>query len=181
MTLDTLTERLASNRDGAFPDLVRSFQDGIYSGALQFTRNRSDAEDVTQDTFVRAYRALGTYDPERIRDLQLRPWLWTIALNRCRNLLRSRARHPEDPPVDEHRDRSIDTATEATANADLAMWRVRLAFLSGPQRTAVVLHHVVGLTYEEISQATGRSQSTSRSDVRRGLARLRTIIAEEEQ
>jgi len=178
-TLDPLPERLASDLDGAFPDLVRSTSDGIYSGALRLTRNRHDAEDVTQETFVRAYRALHTYEPVRIRSLDLKPWMWTIALNLCRNRARTRARHPEAPPVGDCGDRSPDPADEATANADLAAWNVRLSTLSAPQRTAVVLHHVVGLTYDEIAASTGRAESTSRSDVRRGLDRLRILIEEE--
>ncbi|MEA3503469.1 MAG: RNA polymerase sigma factor [Actinomycetota bacterium] len=179
MTLDQLTNRLASDRDRAFPDLVKALQDGIYSGALQFTRNRQDAEDVTQETFVRVYRTLESYDEDRIRDLQLRPWVWTITLNLCRNLSRTAKRHPEAPLVDDRIDRTTDTAGEAAANVDLAAWRLRLASLTDPQRTAVVLHHVVGLPYGEIAESTGRSESTTRSDVRRGLARLRTLLEEE--
>lgn len=178
-SLDQLLNRLAADRDRAFPDLVRTLQDGVYSGALQFTRNRQDAEDVVQETFVRVYRALSTYSEERIRDLQLRPWVWTIALNLCRNRARTVKRRPEVELVDDRADHRADTAGEAAANVDLATWRRRLSSLSGPQRTAVVLHHVVGLPYGEIAGSTGRSESTVRSDVRRGLARLRTLLEEE--
>jgi RNA polymerase sigma-70 factor (ECF subfamily) len=178
-TLDQLPRKLAADRDGAFPDLVRCLQDGVYSGALQFTRNRHDAEDVTQETFVRAYRALGTYDTERIRKLQLRPWVWTIALNLCRNKARSTARRPEDPLLDDRVDTREDPAAMAVEKAGLEEWRQRLAALPGAQRTAVVLHHVVGLAHAEIAASTGRPESTTRSDVRRGLARLRTMIEEE--
>jgi RNA polymerase sigma-70 factor (ECF subfamily) len=180
-TLDQLPKRLAADRDRAFPDLVEILQDGVYSGALQFTRSRQDAEDVTQETFVRVYQALGSYDEDRIHDLRLRPWVWTIALNLCRNRARTASRHPEAALVDDRVDRTVDTAEEAAANVDLATWRQRLASLTGPQRTAVVLHHVVGLPYGEIAGSTGRSESTIRSDVRRGLARLRTLLEEEEE
>ena len=98
-TLDQLPIRLAADRDSAFPDLVRHLQDGVYSGVLQFSRNRQDAEDVTQETFVRVYQALGSYDADRIRNLRLRAWVWTIALNLCRNRARSVARRPEAPLV----------------------------------------------------------------------------------
>lgn len=178
-TLDQLPKRLAADRDGAFPDLVRHLQNGVYSGALQFTRNRHDAEDVTQETFVRVYRALGGYSTNRIRQLQLRPWVWTIALNLCRNRARSIERRPEQLLVEDRIDGFEDAATQAVDNANLEEWRRRLAALPGPQRTAVVLHHVVGLPHAEIAATTGRSESTSRSDVRRGLARLRTMIEEE--
>ncbi len=179
-TFDHLPARLAVDLDAAFPDLVRTASDGIYSGALQLTRNRHDAEDVVQETFVRVYRSLGSYPPDRIRSLDLKPWVWTIALNLCRNRARSRARHPEAPPVSDREDRSQNPADEASATADLVVWRERLAALSNPQRTAVVLRHVVGLTYDEIATSTGRTESTSRSDVRRGLTRLRTLIEEEQ-
>jgi RNA polymerase sigma factor (sigma-70 family) len=177
--LTHLTNRLAVDHDGAFPDLVKTLQDGVFSGALQLTRNRQDAEDVTQETFVRAYRALGSYDEERIRDLQVRPWIWTIALNVCRNRARTLTRHPESALVDDQLDYTTDTAEEAATNVDLVVWRQRLTTLTGPQRNAVVLHHVVGLRYSEIAESTGRTESTVRSDVRRGLARLRTMIGEE--
>jgi len=177
--LDHLPQQLASNRDRAFPDLVRAMQDGVYSGVLQFTRNRHDAEDVAQETFVRVYRALDGYDADRIRSLQLRPWVWTIALNLCRNRARTVARHPEAPLTTDRVDTHIDAASEAVDTVSLEEWRHRLAALSAPQRTAVVLHHVVGLPYAEIAASTGRTESTTRSDVRRGLARLRTLIEEE--
>jgi RNA polymerase sigma-70 factor (ECF subfamily) len=180
-TLDQLPLRLAADPDGAFPDLVRRLQDGVYSGVLQFTRNRHDAEDVTQETFVRVFRALQSYDDERVRDLQLRPWVWTIALNLCRNRARSAARHPESPLRGDRVDVFEDAAAEAVENTILDEWRQRLTELSGPQRTAVVLHHVVGLPHAEIAESTGRSESTTRSDVRRGLARLRTMIEQEAQ
>jgi RNA polymerase sigma factor (sigma-70 family) len=178
-TLDQLPIRLAADRDGAFPDLVRHLQDGVYSGVLQFTRNRHDAEDVTQETFVRVYRALGSYDTARIRNLRLRAWVWTIALNLCRNRARTVARRPEAPLVGDRADEFEDAAVRALDNASLEEWRQRLATLPGPQRTAVVLHHVVGLPHAEIAMSTGRSESTTRSDVRRGLARLRTMIEQE--
>ena len=179
VTLDRLPQRLASDRDGAFPDLVRIMQDGVFSGVLQFTRNRHDAEDVTQETFVRAYRALGTYQYERILGLQLGPWIWTIALNLCRNRARTIARRPETPLLADYTATFEDAATEAVENANLEEWRHRLAALPEAQRTAVVLHHVVGLPYAEVAASTGRAENTARSDVKRGLARLRAVIQEE--
>lgn len=179
ITAEDLNERLAADPDGAFPDLVRSLQDGIYSGVLQLTRNQHDAQDITQETFVRVYRALSTYDPDRIRSLRLRPWTWTIALNLSRNRARSKGRKPEIHDEVDRPDPGGDPASQAAERADLEEWRQRLARLSGPQRTAVVLYHVVGLPHAEIAAITGRSESTTRSDLRRGLGTLRTIIQEE--
>ena len=178
--LDQLPRRLADDRDRAFPGLVRAMQDGVYSGVLQFTRNRHDAEDVTQETFVRVYRALESYEKDRIRSLQLRPWVWTIALNLCRNRARTVARHPEAPLTFDHVDKHGDVAAEAVDTVSFEAWQDRLAALPAPQRTAVVLHHVVGLPYASIAASTERTESTIRSDVKRGLARLRALIEEEE-
>jgi RNA polymerase sigma-70 factor (ECF subfamily) len=145
---------------------------------LQLTRNSHDAQDVTQETFVRAYRALQRYDTHRIRSLDLRPWVWTIALNLCRNRARTKARRPEVYESVERAHSAPDPGDQVVA-ADLGQWRARLALLTGPQRTAVVLHHVVGLPHHEITVITGRPESTTRSDLRRGLSHLRLIIEEE--
>ncbi len=178
--LRELARRLAADRDRAFPDLVTALGDDLYSGALHLTRNPADAEDVAQEAFVRAYRALGRYGAERIRTLRLRPWLWTIALNLCRNHWRGERRHPRTAAPQDRADPAPGPEEEILAAAMLPLWRDRLAALDATRRTAVVLRHVVGLTYPEISLATGRPESTVRSDVHRGLRRLRAILEEEE-
>ena len=89
-TVGLVNGRLANNLDGAFPDLVRNLQHGVYSGVLRMVPSAADAEDITQETFIRAYRALSKYEPARIQELNLRGWIWTIALNLCRNAARTR-------------------------------------------------------------------------------------------
>src|SRR5438067_3555809 len=71
-----------------FERLVLDHQNRIFALGLALTGNRHDAEDVAQDTFVRAYRALATYPPERIRDLKQKAWLHRIAVNVVRNRVR---------------------------------------------------------------------------------------------
>jgi RNA polymerase sigma factor (sigma-70 family) len=176
-----LAADLSRNLPGTFPEVVKTLQDGIYSGVLQMTRHRHDAEDVTQETFIRAYRALDSYESERIRDLRLRPWIWTIALNLCRNRARAASRRGTEVPLF---DRPADepgpeaAALEAVARSE---WRRRLAVLSNPQRTAVVLRHVAGMGYAEIGTATGRPVGTVKADVHRGIARLRRNLEHEEE
>src|SRR5579864_7168256 len=74
--------------DRVFERLVRDHQDRIYALGLALTGNRHDAEDVAQDTFIRAYRALATYSPDRIRELKQKAWLHRIAVNVVRNRVR---------------------------------------------------------------------------------------------
>ena len=85
-----LIAALAEDLDGSFEALVLAHQDRLYSIALRLLGDPRDAEEAAQDAFVRAYRALAGYDPARIRELRLRPWLATIVLNLCRSRLTRR-------------------------------------------------------------------------------------------
>lgn len=171
--MDELCDRLAADLDGTFPEVVVALQADLHSGLRRLTGNPADADDLTQEAFIRAYLALQGYEPRRIRDLRLRGWIWTIALNLGRNHARDRARRPvplEVEPVPIHDPEPPDTAA----------WDERLAGLSVAQRRAVVLRHVVGLDYAEIAAATGRAEGTVKSDVHRGLDKLRTIMEDEQ-
>jgi RNA polymerase sigma factor (sigma-70 family) len=173
LMMDDLAARLAKDLDGAFPDLVTSMQDDLHSGLRRL--HGADAEDLAQETFIRAYHALGGYDAERIRTMRLRGWLWTIALNLGRNRVRDRARRPRPVPLeDEH-------GIADPEPPDAAAWDRRLSRLGTIRRRAVVLRHVVGLDYEEIAAALGRPVGTVKSDVHRGVEQLRTIMKEEER
>lgn len=167
-----LCNRLSVDLDTSFPELVTVLSSDVYSG-LRRLAGPDEAQDLTQETFIRAYRALASYPPGRIRELRLRGWIWTIALNLGRNHARDRARRPTPVAlVDQH-------AVTDPEPVDSAAWDRRLSALSPIQRRAVVLRHVVGLDYSEIAEATGRAEGTAKSDVHRGLEHLRTIIEEE--
>ncbi|MCQ3803091.1 MAG: RNA polymerase sigma factor [bacterium] len=167
--MDHLVKALASDLDRHFPVLVSELQHGVFSGLRQLTGDHHRAEDLTQEAFIRAYRAMQTYPAERIKSMRLRGYVWTIALNLLRNQARAESRQPK--PV-----RLEDAGYLPPDPPDSHAWRRRWQMLPTAQRRAVILRHVSGLSYQEISDATGRPQSTVRSDVRRGLGRLRTII-----
>src|SRR6266516_2644048 len=84
----SLPARLAIDLDGHFEELVRTFQDRLYGFALRLTGSPQDAEESTQDTFVRAYRALHRYPADRVGSVKLKAWLYQIALNVVRNRVR---------------------------------------------------------------------------------------------
>src|ERR1700682_6163187 len=71
-----------------FERMVHEHQNRVFALGLALTGNRHDAEEVAQDTFLKAYRALVTYPPNRIRDLKQKAWLHRIALNVVRNRVR---------------------------------------------------------------------------------------------
>jgi RNA polymerase sigma-70 factor (ECF subfamily) len=172
--MDDLTAALARDLDSAFTTLVESAGPGLYSGLRRLCGDHQEAEDLTQETFIRAYRALGEFDRERFEELRLSPWLWTIALNLGRNHLRNRSRRPT--LVEMHANPAVDDPEPP----DLAAWDARLTALPLNQRRAVVLRHVVGLGIGEIVEATGRPEGTVKADIHRGLDRLRRVMEQEQ-
>jgi len=168
-----LTAALARDLDGAFESLVRAHQDRLFTIAWRIGGDRRDAEELVQDCFVRAYRALATYPPARIRELRLRGWLTTILLNAGRN----RARVHRVPTTELAFEPGAEPAADPLARRDeRETWARLLAGLTPAQRTAVVLRHVDGLSYAEIAEATGRPEGTVKAHVHRGLAALRTAL-----
>jgi RNA polymerase sigma-70 factor (ECF subfamily) len=168
-----LTAALAHDLDGAFEALVLAHQDRLFTIAWRIGGDRSDAEELVQDCFVRAYRALATYPPARIRELRLRGWLTTILLNAGRN----RARVRRVPTTELVFEPGAEPGADPLARRDeRETWARLLAALSPAQRTAVVLRHVDGLSYAEIADATGRPEGTVKAHVHRGLAALRTAL-----
>jgi len=171
MVMEELCRRLARDLPGTFTEVVELLRDDLYSGLARLSVR--DAEDLTQETFIRAYRALEGYDRKRIEELRLSGWIWTIALNLSRNSARDRARRPTPVPLED-----IHPVHDPEPPDSLA-WDQRLARLPAPQRTAVVLRHVGGLSTEEIAEATGRPVGTVKTDIHRGLGKLRSIMEAE--
>lgn len=177
-----LLDGIAARREGAFEGLVESHADRLFTLAWRLTGSREDAEELAQDALVRAHRMLyGGYSAARVRELKLRPWLSTIVLNAARN--RRRRRRP---------DHSIEALSEAgrpeTASTEpgpptlaergelATLLEAALQQLPEVQRAAVVLRMVEGLSYDEAANALGRPAGTVKSDVHRGLRRLRELL-----
>jgi RNA polymerase sigma factor (sigma-70 family) len=177
-----LVLRLARDLDGTFEALVRAHVDRCHAIALRVTGNPHDAEEIAQDALVRAYRALATYDPQRIRELRLRPWLATIVLNLCRNRARTRVvpSTPLAPLLDAgwepRADGSMDPARLTLAGADRDRLAAHLAALPDRYRIPVVLRHVDDLSYAELAEVLGRPEGTLKAQVHRGLAMLRAAM-----
>lgn len=185
---DRLITALADDLDSAFDTLVVAHQDRLYTIALRMLGDAGDAEEAAQDALVRAYRALASYDGDRIRELRLRGWLTTILLNRCRSVGARRAtRGPRPVSIDGDGPRPPEPAMPpATAPAEIAerhaerdRWASRLAALPPAYRSAVILRHVDGLSYPEAAAALGRPEGTVKAQVHRGVALLRTMLEAE--
>ena len=178
---DDWAGRLAGGVDAAFEAFLLAHQDAVFTLALRLAAgSRADAEDVAQETFVRAYRALVAYDSERIRTMALRPWLARIALNVQRNRVRRRRPQVGVPPHDRPAPADDTPSAVAERRAGERDMAGLLACLADDARTAVVLRHVVGLPYAEVAEALGKPVGTVKAQVHRGLQRLRTIIENQE-
>ncbi len=164
----------------SFEALVRQYQVRIVNYATAILKNTAEAEDVAQETFLRAYRALHRFRGES----SFKTWLYTIATNTARSALDRRSRHhrmEEGSLDDETRSRGADELPAATTDAEIALVLRQsidhaLATLSGDLRVAVVLRDVEGLDYKEIATVTGVPIGTVESRIFRARRRLRRLL-----
>jgi RNA polymerase sigma-70 factor (ECF subfamily) len=171
-----LTRLLAADLDAAFEGLVRAHVDRLFTIALRILGNRADAEEAAQDALVRAHRALATYEADRIRELRLRPWLSTIVVNVCRNRTRVRRVQTTELGFDPGAEPVVDPVGRRDARE---AWAALLLTLPPAQRTAIVLRHVDGLSYAEMSAVRRPPEGTLKAQVHRGLAALRDALGDE--
>ena len=181
--MDDLPARLAANLDETFPDLVRSHQDLVFGVALRVVGNGASAEDLAQETFVRAYRALKRYPRERVAQLRPRPWLAQITLNLARNHVRARREHSilDETAHDVPAQPSDSPVRLAERREEQRMWLRLLNGLPDRYRLAVALRHVEGLSYEELSETLDRPLGSVKSDVHRGVSLLRAAFDAEQR
>jgi len=185
-----LVPLLLADRDRGFEEVVRRYQRDVYSVAVRLCAQlgNSDAEDLSAETFLRAYRALVGYDGERIAALRVRPWLLTILLNTWRNLVRTAARRPRQEPLASALAVSPTGASAEPLGPGAAEVFERgetsreladlLTELPERQRLAVVLRHVVGLPVAEVAEVLRLPENTVKSHTARGLATLRSLYTE---
>jgi len=179
-----LAERLSKDLDGSFLELVSTHQDLVYGVALRVVGRPAEAEDVAQEAFVRAYRALSRYPAQRIAELKLRAWLARIALNQARNAVR--ARRPEvelDGAAESRATTGNEPVQLAERREEQRFWLELLEGLPPRYGQAVALRHVEGVSYAELAEALERPVGSVKSDVHRGVRLLRAAYerAEAEQ
>jgi RNA polymerase sigma-70 factor (ECF subfamily) len=155
-----------------FERMVNEHQDRLYALGYALTGNRHDAEEVAQDTLLRAYRALLTYPPERIRELKQKPWLHRIAVNVARN--RHRGLRPRLVELNgSEQDAAPSPESRAIRRAELDGVATSLAGLPPRYREAVVLRFVQELSYDEAADVLRQPVGTVKSNVHRALKMLR--------
>lgn len=174
---------LAADVDEAYPAFVRAHADAVYTTALRLSGSSADADDIAQETFVRAYRALKRYDAARIGSLRPRAWLLAITVNLWRNTVRAAARRPLTRPLiagdrsADQRDPTPGPSSVVEADEGLGCLAALVARLPEHHRIPVVLRHVVGLSYDELSVALECPVGTVKAHVSRGVRELRRLAA----
>ena len=151
----------------AFESLVRRYQRRVYGLAYQHLHDPDEAQDLAQEVFVRLYRNLGRYDPER----PFEPWFWRLAANVAATYRRHRPATTAELP-------DVAEASSAAREEALPLARA-LADLSDELRLPVLLHYYLDLPLEEIAGAMGLSLSAVKSRLHRARALLRRLLVEE--
>lgn len=168
----------------AFERIVDEFQRRLYGFALRMTGSREDAEEIIQDAFVRAFRALGKMSAQQRAELRLQPWLYTIALNVTRNRLRGK--RPSNVALDALADPEalLNSAQEGpeppeaivARAADMALVEQALLRLPMHLRAAATLRFIEGRSHPEIAEILNQPIGTVKSHVHRAVRVLRRIL-----
>ena len=170
---------LSQNGDlPAFNQIVERYQSQVYSVAARIVGDFTTAEDISQETFISAHRALSKF-----RGGSLRAWLLRIASNLSYDFLRSTKRRPETS-LDESLENpsfslpSKDPSPERVAELGELRSEIERAIASLPddQRATLVLIDVQGFSYEETSEATGANMGTVKSRLSRARRGVRDYL-----
>lgn len=181
---EAIRRGLNKDLDGGFTHLVEVHKKTLATVAGRVAERPQDADDLAAEAFLRAWRALRSYDADRIAALSFRPWLVTIVLNVARNARRDASRRPRVSPLAPANEptssaRGVDALAVARSERDELVWR--LGALAERERIAVVLRHVADLSIPEVAEALGCPEGTARSHVARGLAKLRAAYESDVQ
>lgn len=175
---DALIAACQRGDQAAFGEIVRRYQRPVHRLAWSLTRNASDADDLAQETFVRAWGAIGRFE----RGLPLYPWLARIVTNQAFSLFRTRRRRPEtpiEPLLEAGRQWGVDDDPAGHSERSERDARLRECFgrLSEEHQAVLALRAVQDLSYDEIAQALSIPAGTVMSRLSRARAELKRQLA----
>jgi RNA polymerase sigma-70 factor (ECF subfamily) len=180
-----LVQRVQRGDKSAFDLLVRKYQHKVVKLVMRYMRDPADAEDVSQEAFIKAYRAL----PNFRGDSAFYTWLYRIAINTAKNAIVARKRSPVEYDLDlqntedsyDMQGRLADTETpEALVLTEEIRTIVNAAIDALPEdlRTAIVLRELEGMSYEEIAAAMECPVGTVRSRIFRAREAIDRRLAD---
>jgi RNA polymerase sigma-70 factor, ECF subfamily len=185
-----LVDRFKSGDEAAFNEMVSRYWDRIYGMVHQLLRNQQDAEEVTQDAFIRAHRGLVNFRG----DAAFSTWLYQIATNLARNRYWYWWRRKRDKtvsfdqpvsddnstPLSEVFSTEMDTPGDITVTQELVDHiAVGMEKISAKHREILILRNVKNMAYEEIAEVLGISVGTVKSRIARARESLRDTIGED--
>lgn len=171
----TLIARIAGGEPHLYGTLIERHQRRLWWSCLRMLGDADEADDVVQETFVRAWERIGSFDPAR----RFYPWIFTIARNRCRNALRRRrtwgfrSLSSDDPPAPAAEGRTSGAAEDRELALAL---EACLELLPDDQREAFELRHGDGLRYAEIAAALEIPEGTVMSRLHRAREKMRECL-----
>jgi RNA polymerase sigma-70 factor (ECF subfamily) len=154
--------------------LVEKYKSPIYNLAYRMTGNLGDAEDLTQETFIRAYQYLWRYDTRK----KLFSWLYTIAFNLIKNHYKKNKKSNISEELSAHSlaDNSPSPEAKFIKTQEISLGLLRLEY---ELRALLIMKYQQGLSFEEISEITGKSLSAVKMRIYRGLEKLKELMNEE--
>jgi RNA polymerase sigma-70 factor (ECF subfamily) len=175
-----LVERARGGLSDAFRVLVERHSRSVFRLAYRMTHNEFDADDVVQETFLRAFRSLGRFDGRS----EFGTWIYRIAVNCSLDLQRSRGKRVTLSTSHEEGDGLAATLTtsDPSPHRVAVSGQVRqivdetLAGLSPLERTAFLMRHVEGMPVHEISAALGRNDGATKHSIFRAVKKLREAL-----
>jgi len=165
-----LAHRATGGDLDAFEELIRRLQRRVYGFAFQHLRDADEAHDLAQAIFVKLYRNLGRFDPER----PFEPWFWKLAANTTINYRRKRIPLPAEQPND-----AADPEAKFPAH-DPALVQA-LAQLDPAYRMPILLHYYADLSLEQVGVTLNLTVPAIKSRLHRARAQLRNHLAEAEE
>jgi RNA polymerase sigma-70 factor (ECF subfamily) len=178
---DALVAAMQRGDRDALAALYDRFAPRLFGLALRVTTDQGEAEDVVTETFAKAWRDAGTFDPARG---SVQAWLVTMTRSRALDTVRARARRLRlvDAASEAPEPVAMGTSavpTDAAVEADERTVRIRaaIATLPPPQREVLDLAYFAGLSQVEIADRVGAPLGTVKTRVRLALARLREVLA----
>jgi len=164
--------------DAEFSELYRAHLRDVYSYSYYRVGNHHDAEDLTEQTFLQAYRHFERAQRES-NGRPLRPWLIRIAHNLAANLYRDRSRRPSSP-IDETTNLTALHTTEQLVEGRDELKRVLegVGMLPDDRREALIMRFALGMDNREIARALGRSDGATKVLIHRAIKQLEEIVGE---
>jgi RNA polymerase sigma-70 factor, ECF subfamily len=189
LLVETIDEPLAlavhRRETGAFETLIATWEKPLFNYVHRLLLHPHDAEEVVQDTFLRAHRALTRkYSEEQCRDLELRAWLFRIARNLSRNKRRGKRHELEQQMSEDDSEMKgvspLSIVAEVEKREDLERLDKAIGKLPEETRELIVLRFIEEMSYAEIAETTGTSEASLRGKVFRSLRALREVLSNEE-